>query len=164
MQAGYAHEVIHTGPGKDLPVLRRNGSLIANHKRDDHARVRCIGQGLLYSPARELARPFDPVLRPVHHRREPPMRPGLTNVTGGAKPALEQPGLVIKSVGIGRAVRPPQSHDELPALAGVHPCRPVLRRPGTPPRENDAARRRCARRDHTFDIEVETHPSLVSLR
>jgi len=156
--------VVDSGSGKHLPVRRRNGPLIADHKRDDHAHVRRAGQGCRDSRARELARPFDPIAWTMHDRRKALRRFRLPHVTGGAKPSLEQPGLVIESVRIGAAVRPPQAHDEPPALAGTHPGRRAAMRPGGPPREDDPARYGRPLCDDAFDIEFETHPPLVGLR
>src|SRR6185503_17744523 len=56
------------------------------------------------------------------------LRAAIADVPRGPDSALEQPGLVVETVRIDGAVRPPQAHREEPALPRVQRAREDRRR------------------------------------
>ena len=115
----------------------------------------------------------------MHHRLQSPCTTFRPHITGGTDAALQQPGLVIKTMWIGQAMRPFQPHRQLPAFAGMNirqirrqgrgPCHSPLLTCHTiplrqaPPRQHDALRHPRIRRQHLFDIELETQAAFIRL-
>ena len=104
----------------NLPFVGLDGALVADRKRDQHARVALAGQRLPEFFPDRLAQMLDPVLRPVYELGEAFAFAFRTHIAGRPDAALEQPGFIVESVRVGAAVRPPQAQRKAPALARAH--------------------------------------------
>ena len=167
MQPRYAHQVIDAGARKHLPLRLADGALVADRERRQHAGVRRVAERGLNACAHVLAHAFYPVTRTHDDRGEPPVGRTGPHVTRRANVAFEQPRLVIETMRIERAVRPPQAHGQLPPLARAQfgQCRALPCALGrAPPRNRHVAGNDGARCQHALDIELETQAAFVRLR
>ncbi len=111
------------GAGQNLPVVAADCALVTDRQCDDDSAVRSAGQGLLQVRADLFAHSVDHAFdRPDEgsgqHRRG--VAVAAANVTGGADPALQEPGFVVEALRVGAAMRAAQPRIQAPALAGVH--------------------------------------------
>ena len=118
MESRNADEVRDAGAVEGTPLHFGNRALVADGQRDDHSRVRRIGQ------RRKNARP-DPFARAEHEIRRAagervlsPVALVVAHVAGRANPVFEEPRFDVEAVRVDRAVRPLQTNDELPPFSG----------------------------------------------
>jgi hypothetical protein len=159
--------VVYAGAREDLPLIGRDRALIADRKRRDHPAVPLGGQRREYPRAQGRAHASDPVLRPVHHRGEPPGSALGAHVARSAQISLEEPRFVVEAVGVRRTVRLPQSNRNLPAFSRrkIRDGRGLtLARGTTPPREHDVLWNDSLGGQHPLDVEFEAYAAFVRLR
>ena len=163
------------GAVEDRPLVIGNRALIADRQRDQHTEIRRIGQSAEKAAADRLAQPFDRITGSCDEVVEP--LAAAADAAGGADVAFEQPGLVVKTVGVGVAVRAFEAHGETPTLAGANAApitdffaglvisfASVRIAPVVVPREQNAARSDRRPGVHRFDVEGETLTTLETLR
>src|SRR2546423_12226692 len=97
------------GAAEEAPFFRRNGALVADGECAKDSRGRCGTENCLKAIAHRFPGLFNPVQEGVA-LAQPLLLAALAHVTGGADASLEQPPLVIETVGIEVAVRPSQAH------------------------------------------------------
>ena len=100
MQPGYAHEMIYPGTGEYLPLISRNGALIADSQRGQNARIRMTGQPLHKTLADFLAQALYPVGRPIHDIIQAHVPRRFTHVPASPDVALQSPFLEIEAMRI----------------------------------------------------------------
>ena len=150
MQTGYRHEVGNPGTVENYPLRPRDHALVADGQCNQHAYIRRIGQHAGEAIANRVTQPFNGVIGARHKGIETLRFALRPHVTRGANAALEQPGLVVKTMRIGVAVRALEANGKPPALAGTNgtALMPLIVLPAVIPGEHDAFRddRRMCRR------------------
>ena len=114
MQAGDRHQVPDPGATEDLPVGVANRALVTDRQRHHDAGVWRIGQALQHALAHRAAQPVH-LLHEGLRRIVEQLRVAA-HVAGGPDAAFQQPGLVVETVRIGKAMRALQPHHQAPAL------------------------------------------------
>ena len=151
------------GPVEDVPRCLVDAALVANHQRDDHARIRFAVQDCQNAAAQPAPHPFHGVARiwgPPGQALVVPV--DRTDVAGGADALLEQPCLVVEAVRVGIAVRALQAHDEAPALAGMHERR--IGGDGAIPGQDDGRRHGRIWRVDLRHVKLEAHATGETVR
>ena len=167
MEPGNRHQVGHSGTVEDRPLIIDDRVLIADRQRDQHAKIRRIGQRAEKAAANRLAQPFDRVAGARDEVVD--SFAAAADAAGRADVALKQPGFVVEAVRVGVAVRALEAHRETPALAGANSARVArlvveLASVGAViPRQLNAARNGRSPR-HRFDVEGEALATLEALR
>ncbi len=166
VQPGNAHQVRDAGAVEELPLLVRDGTLVADRERGKDSGGRRRAERCKETVAHDFSRLLDAIHRTVS-LSELALPAAVAHVTGRTYAALEQPRLVVEPVRIDETVRPPQAQRQEPALARMDRAREHGRRlfprarpvPGDqqPARQLLAARRR-------LDVELEAQRALAARR
>ena len=114
VEAGDGDQVAGARSPEHLPVLARDGGLIAHRQRREHGRGRMFRQGAGDGVHENL-----PPLEHAVARGAVPAH-GLAHRGGGADARAEHPAFVVEAAGVQRAVRRAQPQRETPAFAAAH--------------------------------------------
>src|SRR5580765_6088424 len=169
-----------SNPGsiENSPLGLVDGTLLTDHQRNDDTSIGLSRQGrenTLTQPAPaildDMARRPDEGLQTMIPGRRLRVR---THAAGRAYALLQQPYFIIEAMRIGAAMRTPETHGQLPALAGPQIRNGSRRhrialaeRPGRIPGERQSGRnlrRFHALRRNFFHLEIETHTTLEAVR
>src|SRR5207302_2220571 len=118
VQAGDAHEVRYARAVEELPLLSRDGALVAYRERGEDAGGGRRAEHRVEAIAHRFTRALDEIEERVALAEAPWLGP-RANIARRADAALEEPGLVVEAVRIHEAVGSPQAHGECPTLAGM---------------------------------------------
>ena len=156
------------------PLRLRDGTLIPDGERSDHARVTGSWQCTRDTHPYPLAGALDMIAGAPRERVHPDVGPRIADIAGGTKVSFEQPRLEIESGRIDTAVRPFQPHGQSPAFAGVNDRRRRSVAPSADkkriaiarrePRKRDPFRNDGARRIDMLDRERKPHSLRGRLR
>src|SRR4029078_11903154 len=161
------YEVRDARATEHCPLRLRDGTLIPDGERSDHARVTGSWQCTRDTHPYPLSRALDMVAGAPRDRVHPDVGPRIADIAGGTKVSFEQPRLEIESGRIDTAVRPFQPHGQSPAFAGVNDRRRRSVAPSADkkriaiarrePRKRDPSRNDGARRIDMLDRERKPH-------